>query len=542
MLEHVPSTWAATRLDCLTVLVLGGDWGKSADYEDPDYVLVRCIRASELGNWGSNSGSTAALRKIKKSSLAARELRIGDIIVEVSGGGPAQPVGRSALIDSTALATDPEHPKICTNFFRLLRPSQEMNSAFLNLYLQFFYHTGWITAYQGGSNNIRNLRFKDYLTITIPVPPSSEQFRIVAKIEELCSELDKGIESLKKARAQLATYRQAVLKHAFEGKLTAQWREENKDRVETPEQLLTRVKKELVERYEQQLREWKSAVKVWEKNGDRDKKPLEPRNRPSVWNVDAGDTNLDESFDLPDSWIIVRYGEICSVVRNGTSAKPSGTSGYRIARISAVRPMAFDYDDYRLLQCDDVLAKNYTLQANDLVFTRYNGSRRFVGVCARFDGREERLFPDKLIKTRPNLPCLSSRFLEAALNVGLSRAFLETKIRTTAGQSGISGSDIRATPIPVTSLPEQQEVVSRLDTAFEAIERTERTVAEALQQADSVRHAILKIAFSGQLVAQDPNDEPASILMDRIRAEREQVTRRAIRRTAGKRRAVKATA
>ena len=319
-------------------------------------------------------------------------------------------------------------------------------------------------------------------------------------------------------------------------------RRKHKDRVETPEQLLTRVKKELVERYEQQLREWKSAVKMWEKNGDRDKKPLEPRNRPSVWNVDAGDTNLDESFDFPDSWIIVRYGEICSVVRNGTPAKPSGTSGYRIARISAVRPMAFDYDDYRLLQCDEVLAKNYTLQANDLVFTRYNGSRRFVGVCARFDGREERLFPDKLIQTRPNLPCLSSRFLEAALNVGLSRAFLETKIRTTAGQSGISGSDIRATPIPVTSLPEQQEVVFRLDTAFEAIERTERTVAEALLQADSVRHAILKIAFSGQLVAQDPNDEPASILMDRIRAEREQVTRRAIRRTAGKRRAVKATA
>ena len=76
------------------------------------------------------------------------------------------------------------------------------------------------------------------------LPPLPEQHRIVAKIEELFSELDKGVESLKTARAQLDVYRQAVLKHAFEGKLTAQWREENKDKLETPEQLLARIKQE----------------------------------------------------------------------------------------------------------------------------------------------------------------------------------------------------------------------------------------------------------------------------------------------------------
>ena len=76
----------------------------------------------------------------------------------------------------------------------------------------------------------------------MPLAPQNEQTRIVAKIEELFSELDKGIESLKTARRQLEVYRQAVLKHAFEGKLTAQWREENKDKLEKPEQLLARIK------------------------------------------------------------------------------------------------------------------------------------------------------------------------------------------------------------------------------------------------------------------------------------------------------------
>ena len=96
---------------------------------------------------------------------------------------------------------------------------------------------------------------------SLPLPPAREQHRIVAKIEELFSELDKGIESLKTARRQLEVYRQSVLKHAFEGKLTAQWREENKDKLEKPEQLLARIKQERAAHYERQLKEWKAAVK-----------------------------------------------------------------------------------------------------------------------------------------------------------------------------------------------------------------------------------------------------------------------------------------
>ena len=108
------------------------------------------------------------------------------------------------------------------------------------------------------------------------MPPLPEQHRIVAKIEELFSELDKGVESLKTARTQLKVYRQAVLKHAFEGKLTAQWREENKDKLETPEQLLARIKRERETRYERQLKEWKAAVsRTWEESGKPGKKPTE---------------------------------------------------------------------------------------------------------------------------------------------------------------------------------------------------------------------------------------------------------------------------
>ena len=115
---------------------------------------------------------------------------------------------------------------------------------------------------------------------TFCLPPFSLgcQRRIVAKIEELFSELDKGVESLKTTRAKLNVYRQTVLKHAFEGKLTVRWREENKDKLETPEQLLARIKQERAACYEQQLQKWKTAVNTWEANGKLDKKPTKPQN------------------------------------------------------------------------------------------------------------------------------------------------------------------------------------------------------------------------------------------------------------------------
>jgi type I restriction enzyme S subunit len=95
----------------------------------------------------------------------------------------------------------------------------------------------------------------------LPIPPLAEQHRIVAKIEELFSELDKGIENLKTAQAQLKVYRQALLKHAFEGKLTAQWREANRDKLETADALLKRIQQERAARYQQQLADWESAGK-----------------------------------------------------------------------------------------------------------------------------------------------------------------------------------------------------------------------------------------------------------------------------------------
>ena len=135
-------------------------------------------------------------------------------------------------------------------------------------------NTLYTKAHGSGMVHVTKGRFEE---TEFRLPPLNEQRRIAAKIDELFSELDKGIESLKTARAQLAIYRQAVLRRAFEGKLTAQWREENKGTPETSAQLLARIRREREAGYAQQLEEWRAAVKECEVAGKSGEKRQKPR-------------------------------------------------------------------------------------------------------------------------------------------------------------------------------------------------------------------------------------------------------------------------
>ena len=189
----------------------GGDWGKDPNENLEDSYLVRCIRASELRKWQDEYGKSAAIRRLKYSSLEKRRLQEGDILVEVSGGGPDQAVGRTVLITNTVLSNDPELDYVCTNFFRFCRPSKEIQAKFLNWYLTYFYRSGGTEELQGGSNNLRNLRFPDFVAQKVPIPPLNEQRRIVEKIEAMFDEIDKGVESLRTARNSLGLYGQSLL-------------------------------------------------------------------------------------------------------------------------------------------------------------------------------------------------------------------------------------------------------------------------------------------------------------------------------------------
>lgn len=495
--EKLPASWALPSISDCCELNPKIDKSRFTDAQSVHFVPMSAVEAL------INKVDVTATRTFAEVKKGYTPFQSGDVIFAKIT--PCMENGKIAAVPNL-----PHKLAFGSTEFHVIRPLGGLHPFW------FFYYLSSRTYRSNAEHNMtgavgqRRVPIDFIARSPIPLPPLPEQKRIVAKIEELFSELEAGEESLRTARRQLGVYRQSLLKQAFEGKLTAKWRTQNADKLESPAQLLARIQSARQSRYEQRHLEWEAA-----RSGTKPKKPAPLSAFPSQ--------ELINGTPLPAEWLVLSYGDLCSVIRNGISQKPAGNSGHKIARISAVRPMVFDYSDYRFIDCADEIAADYTLADGDLIFTRYNGARRFVGVCAQFKGKEPRLYPDKLIRTRPDLPLLDPRYLEIALNCGLSRAWLETRIRTTAGQSGVSGGDVKAMPVPLCSLPEQQEIVRLLDEQFEVIERNEREIDSALKRSEALRQAILKKAFTGGLVPQDPADEPASVLLARLRAEREAI-------------------
>lgn len=216
--------WKETNLANLTSFVIGGDWGYAQEDIIEDTSLAYCIRGNEIKEWERDKGKTATIRRIKNSSIEKRKLQKGDILVEISGGGPDQPVGRTIYIDEESLKNRSGYPTVCTNFFRLVRLFDTINSKYINYYLHYFYLKGGTIKMQGGSNNLRNLRFKEYLQSSIPLPPLTEQNRIADKLDTLFGQLSIIQKALEHIPELIKNFRQQVLTFAVTGKLTEEWR------------------------------------------------------------------------------------------------------------------------------------------------------------------------------------------------------------------------------------------------------------------------------------------------------------------------------
>ena len=356
--------------------------------------------------------------------------------------------------------------------------------------------------------------------IPVLVAHIAEQRRIIAKIEELFSELDKGVESLKTARAQLNVYRQAVLKHAFEGKLTARWREENRDKLETPEQLLARIKQEREARYEQQLREWKAAVKKWEEEGKSGKKPQRPKKLPKV--ADIGHDVTLKLPPVPESWLWEKLGWMTCGVEYGTAAKSTTTGGVPVLRMGNIQNAKFDWENL-VYTSDDNEIVQYLLRDGDVLFNRTN-SPELVGKTAIYKSERPAVFAGYLIRVNHIGTVVDSQYLNLFLNSHVARQYGNYVKTDGVNQSNINGAKLSNYPFPYCSIKEQREIARILEKILSFVDETEGSIDQKLLKAGALRQSILNQAFSGQLVAQDPHDEPASILLDRIRAEKEKAT------------------
>lgn len=425
--------------------------------------------------------------------LEDRRTRIaqGDVLLTIVGA-----IGRSALVSKA------------TPRFTLQRSVAVITPLFLDSkFLMYQFEAPRIALHfkkSARGTAQKGVYLKTLGSTEIWIPPLAEQRRIVAKIEELFSELDQGVASLKTAREQLNVYRQSLLKNAFEGKLTAAWRTAHRDQLETATALQQRIAHERQTRYQQQLADWQTA-------GQPGPKPKPPKPLPPLTAEE-----LAELPELPEGWAYSYLADMGDLGRGKSKHRPRNDprlfggsfpfiqTGEVKAANQVIRSYSQTYSEFGLAQ-----SKLWPKGTLCITIAANIAQTAFLG----FDG----CFPDSVVGFTAFEPVVRAEYIDYFIQAARTR--IEAYAPATA-QKNINLETLENLVVPYCSHTEQEAVLCELESKLSEADQLDQTLATALQQADALRQSILKKAFHGQLVKQVKNEEPATALLERIRAAR----------------------
>ncbi|MCG3210964.1 MAG: hypothetical protein FOGNACKC_04600 [Anaerolineae bacterium] len=391
------------------------------------------------------------------------------------------------------------------------------------------------------ATTVPSVRKSDVAEIELPLPPLAEQRRIVEAIETQFTRLEAGVAGLEQVRAKLRRYRTAVLKAACEGRLVPQ-----NPGDEPAANLLARI---LTERRQQ----WDGRGKYKEPAAISPAAISPPTNSPrrgenqtQTASSPAGASAsppADASASspagasapppgggdrggrlpqLPVGWVWASLDQLLrEPLRNGHSAKASKTDdGVRTLTLTAVTLGDFSVTNTKLTGADPTKVEDLWIQPGDIFIERSN-TPELVGTAQLYRGQPNfAIFPDLLIRARITKKILNT-YVEIILKEDKTRAYFK---RSAQGISGtmpkISQPIIENLIIPLPPLAEQRRIVAEVERRLSVVAEVEAAIEANLRRATRLRQAILKKAFAGQLVRQNPADEPASALLARIKSAR----------------------
>jgi type I restriction enzyme S subunit len=354
------------------------------------------------------------------------------------------------------------------------------------------------------------LRRDDLNQEEVLLPPYNEQKRIAEKIEELFSKIDNGIQSLRKVKKQLNHYRQSVLKAAVEGKLTQEWREENRDSLESADQLLEHILQERRERWEEQYR------KKYEDKG----KDL-PKNWKSRYSEPESPDESDLN-ELPSGWRWITIEQLADVETGATPLR-SESEYWENGTIPWITSSVVNQS--KVKSADEYTTKKALKETNIKYFPKGTIVMAMYG-----EGKTRGKFTELDIEATTNQACAgiitqdTGRIVKPFLKLFLKYNYERIRLKASGGvQPNLNLGIIRSIDLPLPPLKEQQEIVGRAERILSVIEQHENVVNTELKRASKIKQSILKKAFQGNLVYQDPDDEPAGELLRRINSEGENV-------------------
>jgi type I restriction enzyme, S subunit len=411
-------------------------------------------------------------------------IRAGDLLWNSTGTGT---IGRAVVYDGSI-------PELTIDsHVTLVRPTS-VEPSYLGYFIETLRVQHLVIDGHVGSTNQQELPRSFVEELLVPVPPAAEQGRIVARVEALFAEIADGEAALVEARKGLDTFRRGLLKAAVTGELTKDWRAAN-PASETGHDLLARIAKD-------------RATKA----------PAKGRRRR---NVDAQPLDTSSLTELPEGWTWATVDEVkAGHQRNGISIPGTPSPpGVKAMRLDALTARGLNLDAIRYIPLPEDRIQDYRVNSGDLLISRANGSPEFVGRAVYVaDIGETVVFPDTIIRYPLGADQQIGWWIELAWNSPFGRSKIRRLAKTTAGILKISQEDIAQIALPIPPSAEAAEILRRVSDALTAAADTLAMLDAEAADGARLKQSILKAAFEGHLVPQDPTDESASALLARLAA------------------------
>jgi type I restriction enzyme S subunit len=471
----------------------------SASGEAVPVVTIGCLRDT-----GIDLTKAAFVSRRKAAELARYRLRPGDILFSRMAT-----VGRAGFVENV-------HEGTLFNY-HLMRLRLREDALDPHFFIWYVRSSEVVRAYVRSVNHGMTrdgINTEQLLSMPVPLAPRPLQQRIVDGIDSLFSRLDAAVAGFKRAQAKLKAYRAAVLKAAVDGRLVpteAELARKEGRAYEPADVLLARILKERRRRWEEaELVKMKGAGKTPEddKWKARYKDPL-----PEIGGLPQ----------LPDGWCWTTAAALFWDAGYGTSEKcTSDGAGRPVLRIPNIVRGGIDLDDLKFASGNADLSPDGEVTGGDFLFIRTNGSRSLIGrgalVLRRYIPALH--FASYLIRLRLVEVDDAASWFALAWHGPTVRAQLLKVAASSAGQHNVSLTAASSFAIPLPPSAEQSRILAELDRLESAAAAVDEQIAKDVQRSKRLKHAILKWAFEGRLVDQDPADEPAEQLLARVRAER----------------------
>jgi type I restriction enzyme, S subunit len=392
--------------------------------------------------------------------------------------------------------------------FHVLRPRPGVNAELVFNFLLQQKFRNEAGRNMSGAVGQRRVPTEFLRSALFPLAPSAEQVRIIARLSELLSEIEAGEQELEKAREALEVYRRAVLKAAVTGELTREWREKNPP-TETGVDFLRRILK-------QRRLSWERTE--LEKIRNNGRSPASDAWRERYAEARVADTSVLPK--LPEGWVSASLAQLCELVGGITvDAKRQGDDLVDVPylRVANVQRGRLDLNEVKTIRVPAVKVRQLRLLPNDVLMCE-GGDKDKVGRGCIWSGElRDCIHQNHVFRARPIVHDLDGRFISAYANE-MGRGYFLRGSKQTTNLASINLTKVAALPVPLPPAAEIAVIVGQITETEAVIAALESAVADAHAYSIRLRQSILSAAFSGRLVPQDSRDEPAVLLLERLRA------------------------